>query len=67
MKNTRLKTSRMLALLVVSVLAAGSAMVEKPPWAGGGKNGKRIIKVNEFVEALDVALEFADQPISQSK
>jgi Ni/Co efflux regulator RcnB len=40
MKSIDLKMKLALALVIGGILAAGSAMADKPSWAGAGKSGK---------------------------
>jgi len=40
MKRFGLKLCLLLAAVLTAMLVAGTAMADKPPWAGGGKGGK---------------------------
>lgn len=66
MRRITLQTGRMLAIVIAGLLAGGTALADKPAWAGGGKNGKPERSAREKPErheriAPAAGVHFADR------
>lgn len=62
MQRLPTRTGRTLVFVIAGMLASGSALSDKPPWAGGGKDGKHEQRERDRREKLEKPSRDREEP-----